>query len=310
MSYNFGRAKFTDFLRFGSRLKGHIFHSYPFEAGKIRNKTIVLSSSNITNSVLLTTFALSPLIWYNTINNDALNSPGLEDSINVYYSITPFPLKYGPPDRPLKATYTILGYGIRSVTFLKFKVYALGIYACTEDINLIQKVFNSDFLSEVTGIEKTASLKEMAKKALSDPAQSRVLINKVLSNGMRLVAKIKPIRDTDLNHLKDGLVKSISNHPDSKDFRAELKRGLHQLKTTLRKKRGKVPKDDEFIIELQANGNLNFYHYIRKNGVTVEIGTVTEPIIGRLLFGQYLSGPRPLSEDTRESVANKIVNML
>lgn len=230
-------------------------------------------------------------------------------SVTVDKGLDPFPTELKAPDYPLSTEYIMLGYGTRAVTFLSFKVYGLGIYAAVKDLDLIPKVLDSKFLSTAfIDFDPSKSHKENLKVALEDPKTSRILINNLLDSGIRLVAKITPIRNTDFNHLKDGLVKSILGHPDSRKDEETLNIGLQQLREAFVRK-GSVPKNSDLLIELQGNGDLQLYYFNKKTNGSEVLGKVSEPLIGKLLFSQYLSGPKPLSPNTRDSVVLKLVTM-
>ncbi|CDO92191.1 unnamed protein product [Kluyveromyces dobzhanskii CBS 2104] len=244
-----------------------------------------------------------------TLQNDQNVKDDAWKTIPVDKSIDPFPTQLSPPEFPISTKYVMLGSGTRAVTFLSFKVYGLGIYTAVEDLGLIPKVLNSKYISTAfVDSDPTKSHKENLKVALDDPEISRVLITDLLDGGIRLVAKITPIRNTDFNHLKDGLIKSILGHPDSKKDEERLGKGLQQLRDAFSRK-GSVPKNNDLLLELQANGHLQLSYFDRKTGESNQLGHVEETLIGKLLFTQYLSGPKPLSPSTKESVVSKIVTL-
>lgn len=278
------------------------------KAGKIPHT----SWSTKSKCVLAGCLALSSFaaLNYQSINNDQNIKDDAENSVRVDKSVSPFPTKLAPPEFPLTTSYTLLGYGTRSVTFVGFKVYALGIYSADLDLQLIPTVLDSKFLSTAfIDTDPSKPHSENVQTALNDPIKSRILIGNLLDSGIRMVAKITPIRNTDFNHLKDGLVKSIMGHPDANANQECLSKGLKELKEAFTRK-GSVPKDDDLIIELQANSGLQLYYYNRKKNDFVSLGQVSEPIIGKFLFSQYLSGPKPLSPNTKESVASKITTLV
>lgn len=289
-------------------------------------RSILLLNRNITSKVIKRYPVVNPKgqtlavlllgvssvgVWnYHLIKND----PNLNDDpfkyVVVDESVSPFPTNLFTSDFTLSTNYTMLGYGTRSVTFLKFKIYALGIYAADADLNLISKVLDSNFLSsQFIDTDKFKSHKENVKTALGDPQKSGILVSNLLDSGIRMLAKITPIRNTDLNHLRDGLIKSILSHPESKCNEARISEGLDELRNAFSKK-GSVPKDDDLIIELNKDCGLTLYHRSRKTCDMIVLGHVKEPIIGKFLFAQYLSGKNPLSPSTQQSVADKLSRMV
>ena len=236
--------------------------------------------------------------------DDALNS------VTIDSSISPFPNNIDPKSYQVETNYSLLGFGMRAVTFLKFKIYALGIYISEDDKHLISEIFSTKYLS-TTFIDtySTNNHKENFYEALNDPKKSLILIGNLLDSGIRMLAKVTPVRNTDFNHLRDGITITVMNHPDAAGKSEELKNGLNQLKDALSNK-GSVSKNDDLLIELQSSGTLRFTHHNRKKDKFVLLGTVSDPIIGKFLFGQYIGGPRPLSQATKESVTTKLVSMV
>ncbi|RCK64464.1 Altered inheritance of mitochondria protein 18, mitochondrial [Candida viswanathii] len=74
------------------------------------------------------------------------------------------------------------------------------------------------------------------------PEQSAEAVGKLLDNDVEFMARISPVRNTDFNHLKDGLIKSILAHPKSKELKEDLAPGLEQLRKAFTRK-GSVPKN-------------------------------------------------------------------
>lgn len=243
-------------------------------------------------------------------DNDANVNDDAENTVMVDKNISPFPVHIGPPKYPFSTDYSLLGYGYRYVTFISFKVYDLGIYIADQDKHLVPEVLSSKFLSTAfVDTDHSKSHKENANVALNDSEKSAVLIGNLLDTGCRMLAKITPVRNTDFNHLKDGLVKTILAHPEAKNNQEILNSGLKELKEAFTKK-GKVPKDHDLFLELQANGALQVAYYDRKKDKTFRLGLVNEPLVGKFLFSQYMGGPKPLSPTTQKSVAEHIVAML
>ncbi|AQZ18389.1 AIM46 (YHR199C) [Zygosaccharomyces parabailii] len=242
--------------------------------------------------------------------NDADVNDDAENTVVVDRSVSPFPIHLAPPQYPLSTSYSLLGYGFRYVTFVSFRVYALGIYIADQDRHLVHDVLSTKFLSTVfIDTDQAKSHKENVADAMKNPEKSAVLIGNLLDAGCRMLAKITPVRNTDFNHLKDGLVRTILNHPDAKNNYELLNPGLEQLKNAFTRK-GKVPKDHDLMLELQANGSLQLSYYDRGNDEMVILGQVNEPLVGKFLFSQYMSGPKPLSPSTQQSVAEHIVSLV
>ncbi|SCU78861.1 LADA_0A08152g1_1 [Lachancea dasiensis] len=243
------------------------------------------------------------------IGNDT--GPSEEDaSVQIDNAVSPFPTRLGPPEFPFTTNYTLLGFGARSVTFINFKVYALGIYVASEDLGLIPEILSTSYMSNAfLDTDISNSHAENIELALKDPTKSRALINNLIDGGVRMMAKITPIRNTDFNHLKDGLIKSILNHPDAKINQEAVSSGIQELRDAFTRK-GSVPKNDDLLIELQINGSLQLFYASRKSNEKFLLGSIEEPMIGRLLFSQYLSGKKPLSPATRDSFVSRVKTLV
>ncbi|CAH2354266.1 altered inheritance of mitochondria protein 18, mitochondrial [[Candida] railenensis] len=213
-----------------------------------------------------------------------------ENSISVDSSIDAFPISISPQNnKNINTSFDLLGAGVRSVTFLGLKVYGIGLYLSTEDIHKVKQVISatSEFNS-----------------ALKDPEQSTEFISKLLDSHTRFAVRICPVRNTDFTHLKDGLIKSILSHPLSKSgspVKDEVSRGLEQLRDVFQGKKGSVPKNHLLWIEVLKDGKVSISYEDTKNNKLRHLGEVEEPMVGKVLFLQYLSGKKPLSEPLRTS---------
>lgn len=224
----------------------------------------------------------------------------LNDTVQVDKEVDPLPTRVN-----FTTQYDLLGVGSRAVTFLKFKVYALGIYAATEDLDKISTVLDSKFLS--TAFIDTDSSKphnENVSNALHDASKAKILIENLLDSNIRLIARITPVRNTDFNHLRDGLTKSIL----SAKFKDEtLDQALKELKDAFDRK-GSAPKNSNLILERLGDGQLQVYFENSKTGEFVTMGTVKTPILSKVLFLQYLTGA--LSPSVRDSCVEKICQLV
>lgn len=246
------------------------------------------TSSNAFKYTLPIAVGLSSFAIYTTTNNNSISLDSKpytsEDTINVDSTLLPFPREIKTSQGQFSQDIQLIGHGVRTVTFLSMKVYGIGIYIVQDDIKKAHTI-----------IEKIGSDK------LKDPKQSEEVIGELLSNGVRFVARICPTRNTDFNHLKDGLIKSILAHPKSKEVREELNIGLEQLREAFQGRRGSVPKNHSIALEIRENGKLAVSYMNPFKHEIVPMGIIDQPLVSRQLFLQYLSGERPLCEPLRKS---------
>ncbi|CCC67193.1 hypothetical protein NCAS_0A06350 [Naumovozyma castellii] len=233
-----------------------------------------------------------------------------DEQVDIDPAITPFPKKLPKSKYPLANNYSLLGVGIRSVTVVTFKVYCLGIYVANQDEKLIRKVLNSKFLKEkVIETDPEKSFQENVHKALNDPEKSSILIGELLDAGVQFMAKLSPMRNTNFNHLRDGMMRTVKAHPDAEANKEAVEKGLLDLRKAFNRK-GALDKDDELFVELQSDGALQLTFHSRKRDQFIKLGRCDDPIVGRYLFSQYMSGPKPLSVMTKDAVVKGISELV
>ena len=245
-----------------------------------------------------TTVALSAVaLSYNISNDNQIESAdSINNTVSVDSSINAFPrVLVKSPTNELNADYTLLGYGVRTVTFVLFKVYGIGLYIAQADVNKAQKILGS------------LGSKDDVRALLSDHEKSVDVVDKLLTSGVRFLVRINPIRNTDFNHMKDGLVKSVLSHPISKENRDTVGEGLDQLRNAFQGHRGSFPKNDLLYLESQQDGKLRVLCQ-NKEKVTL-MGEVKEPLVSRVLLLLYTSGKKPLSEPLRKNTVEGMLRL-
>jgi hypothetical protein len=190
--------------------------------------------------------------------------------------------------------YDLLGVGVRTVSFLSFHVYALGIYI-NDDDRLVAK----DILAQA-GVSR-----EEREKALLDPNEGGEIMAKLLNRGVRFLIRIVPVRNTDFGHMRDGFVRTTMAHPRFKEEgnNEDVGHGISELKRAFGRKRT-IPKGRILYLDRAADGTLAVYFYdaLSENGHIPELlGTVSQPLVSELLFLQYTSGSKPSSESARQN---------
>lgn len=224
---------------------------------------------------------------------------------------------------PLKEPSTLIGYGIREVSFLRMQVYALGIYLAESDKPIVAKVLHSRFLESFYEKPELSlppcegdneKHRFNVRSALNDKNVSTLLVDSLLDAGVRFSARICAIRNTDLSHLRDGFVRTIRNNPNytklmhGKGTEAEAERivaGLDELRAVFNNApRAKTKKNEVVWVEVGREGTLRIV------AGTTELGTVHEPLVGRLLFEGYLSAERPLVASVQTLCADTLSSLV
>ncbi|CAI4053664.1 hypothetical protein SUVZ_15G3550 [Saccharomyces uvarum] len=274
------------------------------------------SGSSLRYGPWLTASALiaTSLCFYDgTVQNDEKNDGSLpyNESVQVDSSVSDFPLTITALNFPVSTNFKLLGYGQRHVTFLRFKVYALGLYLAVNDEDLIANTFNEAYLHKYfLDVDDSKTFKQnLARFLKRDDPKSVMMIDDLLDSGMRMLAKITPVRNTDFKHLKEGLVKTISKHPDVANNKETLENGLEELNKAF-SRNGSVRKNDDLIIELLANGALQFSYHDNKNNEFEVMGLVNNQLVGKFLFSQYLSGDKSPSPQAKKTAIDKLITLM
>jgi hypothetical protein len=214
--------------------------------------------------------------------------------------------------------YTLLGLGIRTVSFLSIQVYVLGLYVRTSDLGKLQEAFVKHARSSPSGSSLIPSEKEALKKDLLDPEKSLEIWNEILrKTGTRSCVRIVPTRGTDFNHLRDGWVRGITARTQ------ELSRAggaaaqeyedvsfgdaMTDFKTLL-SGQGKTPKGSTVLLTRDEKGVLGVVY--DHAGVKQVVGTMTDERVGRQVWLGYMAGKTVSSEGARASIVDGILDLV
>ncbi|OQO03163.1 hypothetical protein B0A48_11418 [Cryoendolithus antarcticus] len=255
-------------------------------------------------------------------------------------SVPHFPRTIRIPAAAGEEQYTLLGLGIRTVSFLSIQVYVAGMYVRTSDLSTLQ----AQLIHAVNPMASTLipSEQESLRIALLDPTRSAELWQSILSANPEIHTawRVVPTRNTDFAHLRDGWVtgigkrtaearqlaaaapapaagqvKAISQY-EEEDFGLATK-GFMALFAG-----GKAPKGSVMILSRKSNGVLDVWFQekapsgapdessVARAGSKSEVrllGTVGDERISRLIWMNYLGGEKVSSEAARKGVAEGCV---
>jgi hypothetical protein len=218
--------------------------------------------------------------------------------------------------------YTLVGLGIRTVSFLSIQVYVVGMYVRTADISGLQAklihLINPDASTLVP------SEKEELKKKLLDPIASKEIWNDLLNApGMKSAFRISPTRNTDFAHLRDGWKTGIDKRTaearqearmlnptaetqyDAEDFGLSMRNFMTVFAG------GKAPKGSVMILSRNQQGVLDIYFEAQpddQNKAIQHLGTVNDERISRLIWINYLGGAKVSSEAARQGVVDGCIS--
>ncbi|KAK6499673.1 Altered inheritance of mitochondria protein 18 mitochondrial [Arthrobotrys musiformis] len=257
-------------------------------------------------------------------------------------SVSPLPkqiyLPAGPQDHnsdnQVLEEYTLLGHGIRTVSFLGIQVYVMAFYVATSSLPTLQHhlLHSLDIPSTAT----TATLPEqeaLKSKLLSDEGSIEffsALLDTRDGNGVKTAIRVVPTRSTDYPHLRDGWVRGIQGkttlHPDVYDDDAFVE-ALGRFKAIFGGRKA-VPKGRALILLRDQNGALFTYgpdeavkdkelKLLSEGAKKKEsmhglkmLGVMDDPRIARALWLCYFAGKKVASEGARTSVVDGLVEVV
>ncbi|KYK57166.1 hypothetical protein DCS_04173 [Drechmeria coniospora] len=210
--------------------------------------------------------------------------------------------------------FTLVGLGMRTVTFIGIQVYLVGLYVATQDIARLQHHLVKKINPLATTLIPTE--KEALRKALLDAVEGDETWDSILQeSGCRTALRIVPVRDTDFHHLRDGFVRAIQARSqrgtayNDEAFAGAMKRFKVMFN------RGSVPKKKELLLCRDGAGALSVLYgdgeRTKKREPTREVmGTVDDERLSRLLWLNYLSGSKVASEEARRNIIEGIMELV
>ncbi|RDA92927.1 hypothetical protein CP533_3878 [Ophiocordyceps camponoti-saundersi (nom. inval.)] len=208
--------------------------------------------------------------------------------------------------------FTLVGLGMRTVTFIGFRVYLVGFYVATQDIARLQKYL----IKKVNPLATTliASEKETLRKALLDAVEGEETWDAMLrETGCRSVFRIMPVRDTDFHHLRDGFVRAVQTRSlRDKAFQDEaFGSAMKDFKAMFN--RGTMAKTKELLLHREADGKLSVLYgdgSLDRDAERKVVGVVGDERLSRLLWLNYLAGKQVASEPARQNIIEGVMEFM
>lgn len=213
--------------------------------------------------------------------------------------------------------YTLVGLGIRSVSFLSIQVYVLGFYVRTADLSTLQARL-IHYVNE-NASTLVPSEKSTLKQSMLDPAKSTEIWEDLLRSGIKTAWRISPTRNTDFAHLRDGWVtgikrgtqaataaaRSIASGPAETEYDSEaFGEAVKQFKDIFNGW-GKAPKGSVITLARDQQGELDIlFEDPSKEADQQAVGRVTDARIAKLIWLGYTAGKNVSSEAARAGVAD------
>ncbi|EFX00665.1 hypothetical protein CMQ_7667 [Grosmannia clavigera kw1407] len=241
-----------------------------------------------------------------------LNVPVFEDS-SISSAASPQSTSQSEPT----TEYTLVGLGVRTVSFLSIRVYVVGYYVATADIAALQ----SRLVKRVDPIATAlvSGEKDELRAALLDPVKSEEIWNTLLEDGvpLRSAFRIVPVRDTDFPHLRDGLVRAIQarasmilpqEQVETPSKGPEFGESVRQFRQLFN--RGKVLKRKELLLLRGEGGRLSIVYDDGRSFGRQYLGSVEDERLSRVLWLNYLGGSKVASEPARQSIVNGVIEFV
>lgn len=243
-----------------------------------------------------------------------------------------------PSPTPVNDTeqYTLLGHGIRTVSFLSIKVYVLGVYVRTSDLPTLHAALVRSVSPSPSATSLLPDEKADLRKRLLDAEGSRKTWDKVLrESGVRMIVRVVPTRDTDFAHLRDGWVRGITARTQEASKAAQSRakeQGTNTITTeyddssfgaavnsfkALFGGQGSTPTGSEVMLMRDEQGALSV-SYRRPPQVAdkpehrprQQLGRIEDRRIGRLVWLGYLAGEKVSSEAARRNVVEGVMDLV
>lgn len=248
--------------------------------------------------VLGSAISVASLTWSSTLIANDSSKNGLE-GVDLDKNIDPFPTEISKSNcSVVKRVLKLVASGMRSVTFISFKVYAVGLYVPKkEELQIAATVAQYMRSKPGTTAEELLNDKELSQEIMAN-----------MSQRLNYTLRITPVRNTDFGHLRDGFVKTILACPLAKTMREEVGQGVEQLREAFLGFKGSVPKNDSLYL-VKENDEITI-SYVNKNGKAKTLGKVTEPSIAKVLFVAYFSSAKPISEQLRKDFVSYVLTQL
>ncbi|KAK6363592.1 Altered inheritance of mitochondria protein 18 mitochondrial [Orbilia blumenaviensis] len=254
-------------------------------------------------------------------------------------SVSPLPKQIYLPTNPsgdeqVLEEYTLLGNGVRSVSFLGIQVYVMAFYVATSSLPTLQQHLLHTLDIPPTATTATLPEREALKAKLLSEKGSVDFFSALLDTrnqeGVRTAIRIVPTRSTDYPHLRDGWVRGMQGkttlHPEVYDDDVFID-SLSRFKAIFGGRKA-VPKGRALILLRDENGALFAYgpdeavkdkelkllsQGAKKkesmHGLKI-LGVMDDPRITRALWLCYFAGKKVASDEARNSVVSGLVEVV
>jgi len=218
-----------------------------------------------------------------------------------------------------KEEYTLLGLGIRTVSFLGVQVYVAGLYVATASLSGLQ----ADLVKTVNPIASALipGEKEQLRAGLLDGERSYEIWDQLLKekgSDVKSAWRIVPVRNTDFAHLRDGWVRGITSKTQAASASKAREQfsddafgaAMREFKAVFGGK-GRAPKGSVLLVTRGADGTLGVLFQEKEGkGEALDFGHIADERIARLIWLGYLGGKNVSSEAARRGIVDGIMELV
>ncbi|KAL6933853.1 uncharacterized protein HGUI_02001 [Hanseniaspora guilliermondii] len=219
------------------------------------------------------------LYYFNSIHKiENSTSPIREDTVRIDKKIKEIETQYSFDNQ---SKWNLLAYGVRAVTFMKFRIYALSIYSNSESIKKLDDFFTRNSIKQVDLDEE-------------------LCVDILERENIEFMARITPLRDTTYEHLREGLIRSAMSAKESKLEPVAMVEAVNTFRSNAMQRNGSVLVNDDLIIFKNKNNTLTLFHVDYKTKEYTKIGTCSHKLFGIALFSKYLNYDAPLTKEAQK----------
>lgn len=219
------------------------------------------------------------LYYFNSVHKiENSTSPIREDTVRIDKKIKEIETHYNFDNH---SKWDLLAYGVRAVTFMKFRIYALSIYSNSESIKQLDDFFTKNSIRQVDLDEE-------------------LCVNILERENIEFMARITPLRDTTFEHLREGLIRSAMSAKEAKLEPVAMVDAVNSFRSNAMQRNGSVLVNDDLIIFKSKDNILTLFHVDYKTKQYTKIGNCSHKLFGIALFSKYLNCDAPLTKEAQK----------
>ncbi|KAK1922431.1 chalcone-flavanone isomerase-domain-containing protein [Papiliotrema laurentii] len=190
----------------------------------------------------------------------------------------------------------LVGLGVRTVSFLRVKVYSVGFYL---------EEAQTRYLKEIPGWDKFAVEQFLAPESSGEGAgpSGETLVRNLLDRPVSCAVRIVPVRNTDFGHLRDGFTRAIA-------ARQKIARSAGQLTDADEERIAQSTQTLKALFPAQSVPKGKALTLLRRpdGALTIEyegkiLGQVNDSWVSRELMLAYFADKDAISPKLKEDVA-------